>query len=837
MFGFPVNLNSNDIQKFTNDPDNGFQKLEKREIFYTMRNGDYDTMQWQTASGRVGLLPGINDDVIIRHNVVIINAISRVRNFIVSGTGYVTFTGALNVSITCLNYRNFGVVDWSLTPNQHRLFIYGNDNYFGNTIFNLVQNTLINYVGSVEQIIEPITYGAMILSGGRKIFKGDLIVKGSFESSCHVDLSGYNVTIFGNTSVNGGLFSATESSNMLFIGNVVFNGNNRPTIAFDGAVNCEFRNSVGFHYWSIQSYLQSGTGTWRFTTNNQSIYAALGGNSNLVMNARISIADNITLTIESTTLLNTYNTINGETSTSKLINKGTINFMNLESVASMTTGITDFSTFTNTIGYTGNYTATIPSYFPTFHNLVISGTGTKSLAVNTTMNGYLDLQGNNVVGQAGILQCGNFNLSVFGQTYVGSDRGKSATLAKSGPGNVLFGGLLSTSNNGDYITFNGNPNVEMRGGMDVLSPPSFYNSGTGTWTFSTNNQGISSYAFTFSGNVFINGAITITNNMQVAIIGTLDGNNANSKWVLNAVLDLYNSTPPFATLGILDYTTNTNASIGFRYNGNGTLPVTTFQGLRIGGTGTKTLSGNTLVQRVLDLIGNSSGTPGTEGILECSTFNLQIDGITNAGSDLGKGATLSKNGAGNIIFGGYLSTTNGGDRILLTGNPTIEFKNGIYPLNAGVGTIYNFGTGLITFSTNNQTLTMYYNQTFQNNMLISGAIVVNSGGFVLNGTLNGNNAASIFRPYAGAATTYNNATQPMATGILDTSTNLNTWIYGNLNQDIKGGPTTLSKQVYRNLTLNGGGTKTLQGYVSVLNTYTLTSPATLVNNGFTLTNP
>jgi len=84
---------------------------------------------------------------------------------------------------------------------------------------------------------------------------------------------------------------------------------------------------------------------------------------------------------------------------------------------------------------------------------------------------------------------------------------------------------------------------------------------------------------------------------------------------------------------------------------------------------------------------------------------------------------------------------------------------------------------------------------------------------------------------------YQSATQPMATGILNTSTNLNTWIYGLNNQDIKGSPTISPKQVYRNLTLNGTGTKTLQGYVSVLNTYTLTAPATLLNNGFTLTNP
>jgi hypothetical protein len=70
----------------------------------------------------------------------------------------------------------------------------------------------------------------------------------------------------------------------------------------------------------------------------------------------------------------------------------------------------------------------------------------------------------------------------------------------------------------------------------------------------------------------------------------------------------------------------------------------------------------------------------------------------------------------------------------------------------------------------------------------------------------------------------------MATGILDTSTNLNTWIYGSGSQDVKG-------NIYRNLTFNGGGTKTLQGNVSVQNTYTLISPATVNLNGFALTNP
>jgi hypothetical protein len=68
----------------------------------------------------------------------------------------------------------------------------------------------------------------------------------------------------------------------------------------------------------------------------------------------------------------------------------------------------------------------------------------------------------------------------------------------------------------------------------------------------------------------------------------------------------------------------------------------------------------------------------------------------------------------------------------------------------------------------------------------------------------------------------------MATGLLDTSTNLNTFIYGNGNQNIRGGN-------YRNLTFNGGGVKTLQGNVVRTGTYVLTPPATVNLNGFTLT--
>jgi hypothetical protein len=462
----------------------------------------------------------------------------------------------------------------------------------------------------------------------------------------------------------------------------------------------------------------------------------------------------------------------------------------------------------------------------TYNNLIVSNIGTKTLIGHTTLNGNLDLRGNSVNTLAGILECGTFNLSVIGQTFVGSDRGKGAQFKKSGAGNILFVGLVSTDNLGSQVNLSGNPNVEMRGGFSNELDSSLI-SGTGTWTFTTNNQTINGgYGLSFYNNILISGAITITNTLLVRLFGTLDGNNVNSKWITNNILDLYNATTPFATLGSLDYTTNANASIGFRFNGNFTLPATTFQGLRIGGTGIKTLSGNTLVQRSLFLLGNQLA-PGTEGILQCSTFDLQVNLLTAIGGfGAEKGATLLKNGAGNLLFIGNFTTSNGGDTITLTGNPTIEFRGGISLSSGG----NNWGTGSITFSTNSQTCYLYNLVTFKQNILISGAIIIDAYQFITSGSIDGNNAGSTLRQIANSVVTYNNATQPMVTGILNASTNLNTFIYGSGSQDIKGG-------TYRNLTLNGGGTKTLQGNVSVQNTYTLTSPATLNNNGFTLTNP
>ena len=207
-------------------------------------------------------------------------------------------------------------------------------------------------------------------------------------------------------------------------------------------------------------------------------------------------------------------------------------------------------------------------------------------------------------------------------------------------------------------------------------------------------------------------------------------------------------------------------------------------------------------------------------------------------------ATLSKSGAGNVLFGGLITQTANNSAAIdfSVGNPTVEMRGGI---NASAYTWpqvnFKSGTGQWKFTTNNQTLggSFFRTNPFDASILISGAITLtlskSSEVTAYNGVINGDNVNSKFLMNTNATIQYNPSTQPMATGILDTFTNLNTWIYGLNNQDVKGNPTAGQFQQYRNLTLNGTGTKTLQGNINVQNTYTLTSPATLALNGYTKT--
>jgi hypothetical protein len=856
MFGYPQVLNDQGMfnagAALGGGSDFLFSIPKGGRTFYSIRNGNWnDPTVWSTVQGTGGL-PTEVDDVYILHNIIF-NTASSIKNLYISQLASLIFDNSNSQRVLSIggNIKSYGLIDartstgFGLTLN-----LFGNDNIITNYLStNSINNSRVVYASNNPQDILPIKYCSLGISGvGIKYAKSNIVVENVLEASTDttLELSEFDLDVnrIGSGSVEfGGRLSKSLPGKILIRGEWRFGPSSR--YIFSGNPEIEIRSGIigsGVRFRD-DSRFYLGTNKLRFTTNNQSITAS--NVVTLVLHNEVLIED-ITLTIDVTPTNNIIvieNSINGTTPTSTLINRGTINFTTQTAAEnSMTVGTVDFTTSANTIGYTGNYSATIPSRFPNFHNLSISGTGTKTLSTNSTLNGNLSIVGNT----SGLvtLECSSFDLTIIGTTTLGGGNTTFPnTLSKSSSGNILFGGVVSqTSNNSARFNFSGNPNIEMRGGINSGAFTwlrSNFNTGTGNWTF-TNNQSITggfNSTFDFNGPVLIsdNTAVTIngtTGNLLFRINNTLNGIGANSilrvggiSSTSNSILVVTNSNPIMST-GILDYLTSAFSIIQYEMNFDYSLPYSQYNGLWISGTsGVKSLSTNTTVSN-MEIFGST---------FDCLTYDLTNSGITRL-----SGGSFNKSGGGNILFINTFQLTNNGCIMNLSGNPNVEFRNGFVTSNLDFSNgQLTTGTGTWSFTTNNQTLggSFFRINPINANILVGSNITLtysNGGNSAItgqiNGVIDGSNSNSRFRLNTNTQVNYQNPTVPMSTGILDTSTNLNTFIYGNGNQNIKGG-------TYRNLTLNGGGTKTLQGNVSVQNTYTLTSPATLNNNGFTLTNP
>lgn len=835
MFGFPIgngNSGYNDfVEKFTNNADSGFPKIQQREVFYSIKDGAInDATIWQTASGRVGLIPTQNDDVYLRHFITTTNI--SCNNLFISNAGTLYYTAGNHTISVFGNCINYGIIN--MAQSTTNLVLYGFINNLGNVIHNVGGTSYINYSGTIDQPIYAMDYRFLFIGGtGTKYLTGNTLVTGNFSGgslTLKFEVGGFDLTVNGGTSCNN--LSKNGGGKILLIGGASLGG-----VILYTPCTIEFRGGLLINF-SGNNFYEFGGNPLIFTTNNQTI----SGNTQFVPNTDILISGGITLTntISSGTGLTMSGKIYSDNASSKLTNQALITLTTQFAIENLASGgLYDFTTTANTIAISGNYSATIPSYFTTFHNLTISGTGTKTLSTNTTIN-------NNLINQTG-----NFELSTYNLTVNGTTSPQSGYIKKSGAGNILFiGKVVKAGNTNLCLDFSGgNPNVECRNGIDYStfgSVGSVFKSGTGTWSFTTNNQTIIDNSINLTSPQNFDGPIVIANDIvltfeyvSININNTINGSNANSKIInKNALTQIgtinFTTTSAIMTTGTADFTTYNNA-VGFTGNYTTTIPTNLdFYSLNISGTGTKSFGKN------MTILGNLTNS----GFLDFATYNVTINGQA-----IPRGGMLYKTGAGSVTFIGQVVTTIGNSALYIDfsgGNPSVEVRNGILISNfINAFGQFKSGTGTWSFTTNNQSIVNNSSTggsplTFSGNVFIGNGLTLTTQliSIAIVGTINGGDATSKLLIGTGSPiTNYQNATQPMATGILDTSTNLNTWIYGLNAQNIKGGPTTLAKQVYRNLTLNGTGVKTLQGYVSVLNTYTLTSPATLALNGFTLTNP
>lgn len=491
-------------------------------------------------------------------------------------------------------------------------------------------------------------------------------------------------------------------------------------------------------------------------------------------------------------------------------------------------GVNNFIvTFTSGTSSTVTYAKTFgeqPVMNIAYRNLSTNGFGTRIMVSNISVAGNLSIAaGSTSIADSVVFEAGAYNLTVTGTTTISN----GAAFSKNGTGSLLFIGAFSDAGFLTHASFTGNPNIEFRGGISIYNNSVDF--GAGTVTFTTNSQTITQINSGISKftTPSIVGAITLTVGVGSGAfqVTSIDGTVSGSALINKGILYIASSTMPMPTNGTWDYTTYSTNTIGFVVNGNFTIPYTTFTGsVLISGTGTKSLSGATTI----------GGDFTLSNVIAAATFdpayNISVTGSTIINNSIFKCTTASLS----FLFVGMMGTGGGGGSTIdfSSGNPSVELRNGL-----GAITSFTSGSGTWSFTTNNQTLNLGNSvMSFDCSILIAGITVTLSSSIIetFNGVINGSNSSSILDNRS--TLNYTNATAPMITGKLYCNQAANTFTYGaSGNQDIQvpSDPTP----GYKNLTLSGSGAKKLLGNVSVKGVYTLTAPATLDTNGFSLTNP
>ncbi len=221
---------------------------------------------------------------------------------------------------------------------------------------------------------------------------------------------------------------------------------------------------------------------------------------------------------------------------------------------------------------------------------------------------------------------------------------------------------------------------------------------------------------------------------------------------------------------------------------------TTMTSITTGGTASLTVGANTATS------GNLTVGTGSNFSMGASTFTLSVSGTTDVSG------TLANSGTGQKTYIGAV-TINSGGSWTNANNGFIVFRGGL--TNNSAGTV-SFGTGLVTFTTNNQALAGSQNITFGGNVAISGNITItndNTATVSITGTLDGNSASSRWTQGTNSTLAYGNTTNMMATaGLLDASTNSpNTVSYNADGNQTVFNPNAGTSSTYDNLTFGGTG--------------------------------
>jgi len=768
----------------------------------------------------------------------------------------------------------------------------------------------IYFNGNTDQQIDGVVYNNVVVQGGGvKSLLGNLTSEDFTiaDAATTFKSAGSDFTVNGDFTLDGIYLDDNNGGTNYFYQKVTVNASgewNSLSVTTDS--RCRFYNG-------IENNGVMNIGGSRFYANDQSITGA----SSILFNSQTYVIGDITVTNSNTATTTHNGRLRNNTAGSVWVcDENTTTYYN-NATYPMSGSTLDADQNNCTFYYSGSTNQTIKG--AAYHNLIVNngaGSYSKTLAGNTTVanifaiasNTYFDPSSYNfdVAGLTvinGIYDDDNANgistlnsVNLNGGSIHGGQLGvvdingtltipSSSTigyvdLSANGPVTITDGITLSFINSAGTATFGqkltvptdvvwdntGNSKVNFENGLDFQGAT--FNSGTGTYSFITNNQDVeSTIPLTFDGRVTIGAGVTATNLVPeviggITIDGILDGTDASSTFE-NRTICYYNSgTVPMST-GILDCSFNCNTFVYSR-NNDQTIKSATYCNLiaECNNNRSKTMSGDVTVLQNLSIKPTTyfdplsynldvQGTARIEGIFDDDNAVgvSDIQNIDLAGGQINGGATgllnvlgtftvsasgsvgrvqlaidgqttiadnqtLTINSAtGSKTFKGNLAINNGA-AWSNTANCPIEYQGGI----SHNGAAFASGTGLQSFTTNNQSI------EGATDLIISGAVsvsdsdtVTNNLNLTINGALDGAGATAVFKNNANLY--YKNAAMPMLTGKLDASEAGNTVYYS------RAGGQTIATTAYQDVVFEGSGTKTLLTDIDVLQDVNINSSA------------
>ena len=469
----------------------------------------------------------------------------------------------------------------------------------------------------------------------------------SLGTSGNVSLNG-PTTVSGSLNLGASVFSC-QALSLTGTGSMVDN-NNSGTDTFIGLLTigngCSFTGlttgTIGFRSGIVNNGTINLTGATAvsFNTNNQSISGSGNTQITSVQVTGVVLTNSGTMTVSTA--------LEGSTAGSEFVNAANAQ-LNFAGTTLMNTGIFTASAAGNTVNYSSTASQTIRAV-TAYGNLTVSGgSGIKTLAANTIINGTVS------VAASTTMQCATLNLTAGSITTAG-------TFSKSGAGSVLVSG--STEMTGSGVVTITSATFEMQGG--VVFNSSGNSAFSGINNFAVNNQTISGNGtgtLTFA-TVNLQNGISVTSQRAVTISTNLDGVQAASQWINDngATLNYAASATFFNTAGSL------NAAVaGNTVNFSGatqTIKPGTYHHLGITALGTKNISDVTVngnfnyTNGTIVASGSitfSSATPATFTTTAVPVYsNIVVD---KAGSSLtlaGSGVSIGQNlqiQAGSFVFG------------------------------------------------------------------------------------------------------------------------------------------------------------------------------------------